>query len=1532
MDNSVAREAYPGLHEPKFNPRNAVNWIEQKPAPNQVSYACDLFGQLLQPASKPKQTSGHACVKLCGFVEQCSKSESSVIRRYAFAQDTAHNLLNIYVEWNEQDQHRSMRLILDFLKTSILKNIDPQVGHAIKDMILTDVVSFITLESTKPSVKSAMTALDYFLQKDVFYLNDVIATFQHVHRISEERLQSWTRFISKVFEWMEMKNICPIAGKLLATIFSGPWDESKNVRFLPDSWHSFLCAGLDADISLLEPIQLYTLIPLFTSDKEQMLKYIEYLFSIQISSEVKASLSITQMIWLSALEAGKKVGFVGEPSTGSEQSAQTDGVVRLERNVLEDLLSHSSQEARASAVSILIASPSTSKPYSRASLELLQQFLPAFHADGDAKFRIIGAIGGITKDLDRKMKKNKKNDASSSESVEIAAFRDLLSLHTSFLQWYFDFLKSELIPTASYQRHITSLKAMVYVLKSDLRSITNKTGQTLSLTDYAWLRAVLDLLMDPFDDVRETAASLLVLLSSSGADNEVFAHSQHMLQELEEFCTRAEKLASRTARADHSDGVARSYEVLCRWLSSRDDKLTIPARILADIENKLSAAESNLAEAVLQAPIHGAFAALRYVWLSLSTITYSPEELQNLESLQSHAIGCCQRIWHAVRLVLCDDSPEGHLPEELEEVDELDTKDLLSYSFRAVHESSHLLRVIASTVRSSKAGFIHPSYDEFEAIGNLTFDQLSNLRHRGAFTTVSQTFTSCCQLVKYAAASSCRDSELLNVWYEGALSCIYSQTSTTRRSAGIPALVVGILSSSAEQPSFHDVMQKLQEIAKQPASITETDGSNVPQVHATNCIKDIFKSSMLSKRAEPYLTDCLQLAANSLKSEVWAIRNCGLILLRSLIDTLFGTSESKTSMEAGWDGRTTRLAWHKYDSLPLLLVNLLKSGQTTQDVSKGMVRAESVFPALDIIRRAGPPQEFKSELYGVVAWYLGSPIWHVREIAARTLCSFLLQADWLGRIRTLLQKSYSSANKIHGALLTLKFLLERLLEAMPDKLFSYYPDVLFELLEEISQASCSFQACSEARAVYFEIIGFLNALKSKERLSSSTREVDLLELDYTPPSSTRDRKAVPSALEESKEAQACTISDMERLLFSGQPATNLNIKPLFSSDTNVACDALQTILAYTDSEKKVLFGTIGTAQILEICLTTLRNTDAPEPRTVALKILASQFDGIFKHGTRELLPSVDELRLLWTKLQSQPMNPCLADAIIRASGPVMKAISTQIQEESDRSLDQWFRPWGEMMRNAGSDDKGFDTRMAGIRAIVSFTSHGGPPNSSLANLPWLLALYDYLNDDDDEIREIATTGTIPILGKPLASIESSVRLLSWLAERFGDADEFRTHVASRMIGHVAMTPQMRSAALSGWTPAAAQLTKALQFDGSLFAVEEHNLYVDEVRETLRWKTVFDTLSYTGDNKVVTALADWTIAGLRDLVKHASGDDGVLGWTSKPAVFALCSRVVVTAVALSKKGNEEVKNELERFVDLGRQHRLHGLLLELCEAR
>lgn len=123
--------------------------------------------------------------------------------------------------------------------------------------------------------------------------------------------------------------------------------------------------------------------------------------------------------------------------------------------------------------------------------------------------------------------------------------------------------------------------------------------------------------------------------------------------------------------------------------------------------------------------------------------------------------------------VLCFDSPEGY--EESEEGDGLDlgngTKDTLSFCWRALKESRsanvHLDYFVLTLVSSSLMNFMVENighslsdsdsgflYEYFQKLGNLAFTQLAELRHRGAFSSVSQTFAACCRKCAQANQSS----------------------------------------------------------------------------------------------------------------------------------------------------------------------------------------------------------------------------------------------------------------------------------------------------------------------------------------------------------------------------------------------------------------------------------------------------------------------------------------------------------------------------------------------------------------------------------------------------------------------------------------------------------------------------------------------------------------------------------------------------------------------------------------------------------
>jgi hypothetical protein len=264
-------------------------------------------------------------------------------------------------------------------------------------------------------------------------------------------------------------------------------------------------------------------------------------------------------------------------------------------------------------------------------------------------------------------------------------------------------------------------------------------------------------------------------------------------------------------------------------------------------------------------------------------------------------------------------------------------------------------------------------------------------------------------------------------------------------------LITGILSANSKAVTLGNVLTELKVIAHKPAKLSEKDETALPQVHAMNCLKEIFKSAVLGKRCEPYVAECLEIAADSLTSEMyafcrsfyhaclllicnsWAIRNCGLLLIRSLIDCLFGTSESKVTAETGWDGRSIKLSYDRYPALPDLLIRLLSIEADADLVlsSTAIGAVESVFPALDIVRRAGPPPQHREKIFSIVANHLSSKVWHMRDIAARTLCTLLLHENWLGDVSNLLKSCTGSANRLHGVLLATRYVLERRLDLDP---------------------------------------------------------------------------------------------------------------------------------------------------------------------------------------------------------------------------------------------------------------------------------------------------------------------------------------------------------------------------------------------------------------------------------------------------------------------------------------------------------------------
>ena len=132
-------------------------------------------------------------------------------------------------------------------------------------------------------------------------------------------------------------------------------------------------------------------------------------------------------------------------------------------------------------------------------------------------------------------------------------------------------------------------------------------------------------------------------------------------------------------------------------------------------------------------------------------------------------------------------------------------------------------------------------------------------------------------------------------------------------------------------------------------------------------------------------------------------------------------------MESGWDGKSVKLHYDGYGNIANLLDDLLKVGpdncESLAEPALGVVQL--VLPALDMIRRGGPPPSHKKSIFKSIASHLGSRIWHVREQAAKTICIMMLNMEWKDSVLALLETPTKSANLRHGLLMAARAILER---------------------------------------------------------------------------------------------------------------------------------------------------------------------------------------------------------------------------------------------------------------------------------------------------------------------------------------------------------------------------------------------------------------------------------------------------------------------------------------------------------------------------
>jgi len=350
--------------------------------------------------------------------------------------------------------------------------------------------------------------------------------------------------------------------------------------------------------------------------------------------------------------------------------------------VFVSLLSNADAHVRIRAYHVLAASFSTSAIIPSSALSCLISSFRFLYDDADAHER--GEILSVTRRLLKRLQSSAATLHKKEGMTTSAQIRKVLKSYADFSTDYYGFLKKELVPQLSYQRHILALQTFPALLQIDLPDISLKT---VAAEDIFLIKALLNLVTDPFEDVRSTASGLLENISTTKRNALGDA-----LQSAD-IVRKANALSSSTSRGDHADAAGR-FVAISAFDSAPENKASEDvAHVSRSHETLLN--NTNLLEHYLASvtglrpttdfPLHAML--LSIVYMLQNVQTRHGRQLVEADGLRIVAI--CRRIWHLVHDQLCVDSPETATNEEVEDIIG-GPKDLLAYSWRALRDSRYV--------------------------------------------------------------------------------------------------------------------------------------------------------------------------------------------------------------------------------------------------------------------------------------------------------------------------------------------------------------------------------------------------------------------------------------------------------------------------------------------------------------------------------------------------------------------------------------------------------------------------------------------------------------------------------------------------------------------------------------------------------------------------------------------------------------------------------------------------------------------------
>nr|CAB3266937.1 thyroid adenoma-associated protein homolog [Phallusia mammillata] len=712
----------------------------------------------------------------------------------------------------------------------------------------------------------------------------------------------------------------------------------------------------------------------------------------------------------------------------------------------------------------------------------------------------------------------KKNSPISCD--ELTAFKNR---YESFMKWLIDFLFDQLFEGACFSRRYVCL-----ILLTTLFEISGQ-GQGLcpnmkTILSKDRIDTLYRTMHDNYEENRELA---LKLMTSYGANALVKNHFEKNHLQEQEDC--AIKQCRKTYKPEECKDAAFQLRLIVELSNNCLTKvLGICQSILAQLNTDLQMAETNLWQALSSSPLYASLYCIRM--LLLNTQLCKIYGNTGWRELIQKCTKACFAVFEAVFPVVGSVSPEGHLPQMMDNTENDDKNsydnlpDLLRPLVDSDTQSTHgdlderlaAQRVLVSCWRSAKESSLlletiakncpcDSTPDSCDGlvlrqqlldIGLHLRRQLMNARHRGAFEIAYSAFKAYCPILW--RNENHEMSSYVEKWANEIVDNICDPVKSkalcsTRRSAGLPFLAQALLGSEKNSKSRaclrHAMSSLLAILEDDEKSSTRFDV--VSKVHALNVIRGLIRDASLGEEVQPFLSQCVIVAIKGIACRTWSVRNSSTLLFSALVTRIFGVKREKDLENSAKNRMSSHEFFTRLPNLREFLLNQLKQDtddKTIVGVSYSLAvqkieKHSRTYPILLLLSRLYPSpssNESSTSCLNKFVPYLKrcleSPILKIRAMAATAISCVVPNSELTSTIHSLCvsTKHGSSQNHFHGCLLTLMRLQAKCALAScknSSKLNS--PDDVTIILSYLSSnywigSRCN--RCPMSRALYLDLL------------------------------------------------------------------------------------------------------------------------------------------------------------------------------------------------------------------------------------------------------------------------------------------------------------------------------------------------------------------------------------------------------------------------------------------------------------------------------